>query len=277
MVNGATAKLRLDTGASGIVIDKKIADKAGVKKIVEQNAGGIGDKGPAAGYIGFADSIRVGDLQFEGCYVDVIERNSVVEDDGLIGSDVFGSFLVDIDLPDSKFKLTQLPPYPDEAPAEATLESRPSAASHLHDRYIAPEMKDYTQVFRFYHSLLIPTRVNDSAPMLFLIDTGAFDNSITPAAAKQVTKISRDDDFKVKGISGEVKDVYRADKTNLQFAHLKQKREDLITFGMDNISNSVGTELSGILGFRMLVMLDIKIDYRDGLVDFSYAPPGSKH
>jgi tetratricopeptide (TPR) repeat protein len=277
MVNGATAKLRLDTGASGIVIDKKIADKAGVKKIVEQNAGGIGDKGPAAGYIGFADSIRVGDLQFEGCYVDVIERNSVVEDDGLIGSDVFGSFLVDIDLPDSKFKLTQLPPYPDEAPAEATLESRPSAASHLHDRYIAPEMKDYTQVFRFYHSLLIPTRVNDSAPMLFLIDTGAFDNSITPAAAKQVTKISRDDDFKVKGISGEVKDVYRADKTNLQFAHLKQKREDLITFGMDNISNSVGTELSGILGFRMLVMLDIKIDYRDGLVDFTYAPPGSKH
>jgi tetratricopeptide (TPR) repeat protein len=277
IVNGATARLRLDTGASGIVIDKKIADKAGVKRIVEQNSTGIGDKGPAAGYIGFADSIRIGDLQFEGCYVDVLNQNSVVDDDGLIGADVFSSYLVDIDFPDTKFKLTQLPPYPDEAPAEATLESHPSAASHLHDRYIAPEMKGYTPIFRFGHSLLIPTKVNDSAPMLFLIDTGSFDNTITPAAAKQVTKISRDENLKVKGISGEVKEVYRADKANLQFAHFKQDRQDLITFGMDNFSNSVGTELSGILGFRMLIMLDTKIDYRDGLVDFTYAPPGSKH
>jgi Flp pilus assembly protein TadD len=276
-VNGATAKLRLDTGAGGITIDKRIADKAGVKKIVEQNATGIGDKGPAAGYIGFADSIRIGDLQFEGCYVDVIERNSLVDDDGLIGSDVFSSYLVDIDFPDTKFKLTQLPPYPDEAPAEATLESQPSVASHFHDRFIAPEMKGYTAVYRFGHALLIPTHVNDSPPMLFLIDTGSFDNTITPGAAKQVTKITRDDNVKVKGISGEVKEVYRADKTNLQFAHLKQDRQDLITFGMDHFSNSVGTELSGILGFRMLVMLDIKIDYRDGLVDFTYTPPGSKH
>ena len=277
MVNGAGAKLRLDTGAGGIVIDKKIAEKAGVKKIVEQNATGIGDKGPATGYIGFAESIRIGDLQFEGCYVDVLDQNSVVDDDGLIGADVFSSFLVDIDFPDSKFKLTQLPPYPDEAPAEATLESHPSAASHLHDRFIAPEMKGYSPIYRFGHALLIPTKVNDSAPMLFLIDTGAFDNTITPAAAKLVTKISRDENFKVKGISGEVKDVYRADKADLQFAHFKQNRQDLITFGMDSFSNSAGTELSGILGFRMLIMLDTKIDYRDGLVDFTYAPPGSKH
>jgi hypothetical protein len=52
----------------------------------------------------------------------------------------------------------------------------------VHDRYTAPEMKDYTQIFRFGHTLLIPTHVNDSAPMLFLIDTGGFDNAITPEA-----------------------------------------------------------------------------------------------
>jgi hypothetical protein len=32
-----------------------------------------------------------------------------------------------------------------------------------------------------------------------------------------------------------------------------------------------------MLGFRMLFQLDIKIDYRDGLVNFTYAPLGSKH
>ena len=275
-VNGASAKLLLDTGASGIVIDKKIADKAGVKKIVENDAKGIGDKAAGAGYVGFADAIQIGDLQFEGCNVDVLERNSVLEDDGLIGADVFQSFLVDIDFPDKKFKLTQLPAYPDAVPAEITLESRPAQASQLRDRYIAPEMKDYTQVLRFAHALLIFTRVNDSAPMLFMMDTGGFDNMITPEAAKQVTKISRDQNVHVKGLNGEVKDVYRADKAKLKFAHFEQDRQDLVTFSLDRVSDSLGTEVSGILGFGMLYMLDIKIDYRDGLVDFTYTPAGSK-
>jgi predicted aspartyl protease len=269
-VNGASAKLLLDTGASGIVIDKEIADKAGVKKIVENDTKGIGDKAVAAGYVGFADAIQIGDLRFEGCNVDVLGRNSVLEDDGLIGADVFQSFLVDIDFPDKKFKLTQLPAYPDAVPAEITLESRPAQASQLRDRYIAPEMKGYTQVLRFAHALLISTRVNDSSPMLFMMDTGGFDNMITPAAAKQVTKITRDQNVHVKGLNGEVKDVYRADKANLKFAHFEQDRQDLVTFSLDRVSDSLGTEVSGILGFGMLDMLDIKIDYRDGLVDFTY-------
>ncbi len=271
-VNGTSAKLRLDTGAGGIVIDKKIADKAGVKRIVEQDMRGIGDKGAAGGYVGFADTLQIGEFQFENCPVNVIEQNSVVEDNGLIGADVFQSYLVDIDFPNAKLKLTQLPPYPDEAPVEATLESRPAPVPHLHDRYVSPEMKDYTYLYRFGHSLLIPTKVNDSAPMLFLIDTGAFDDSLTPEAAKQVTKISRNENLKVKGISGDVKDVYLADKADLQFAHFKQRRENLFTFGMDTMSDAIGTEVSGTLGFRMLRLFDIKIDYRDGLVNFTYAP-----
>jgi tetratricopeptide (TPR) repeat protein/predicted aspartyl protease len=276
-VNGASAKLLLDTGASGIVIDKKIADRAGVKKIVETKSNGIGDKGAASGYIGFADSIQIGDLQFEGCLVDVVNRNSVLDDDGLIGADVFHNYLVDIDFPADKFRLTPLPPYSDEATAEASLGSESAAAPPVHDRYTAPEMKDYTQIFRFGHTLLIPTAVNDSAPMLFLIDTGGFDNAITPEAARQVTKISRDEHSQVKGLNGEVKNIYRADKANLTFAHFKQDRQDLMTFGLDHISKSIGTEVSGMLGFRMLSQLDIKIDYRDGLVHFTYAPLGSKH
>jgi Flp pilus assembly protein TadD/predicted aspartyl protease len=276
-VNGASAKLRLDTGAGGILIDKKVADKAGVKRIVEQDSKGIGDQGPAAGYVGFADTLQIGDLQFSNCPVRVIDQKSIIEEDGLIGANVFSSYLVDIDFPNSKLKLTQLPPYPDEAPVEATLESRPAPGAHLHDRFIAPEMKDYTPIFRFNHALLVPTRVNDSAPMLFLIDTGAFDNIITPDAAKQTTKITRSDNLTAKGISGKVKDVYVAEKVSLQFARFKDDRQDLVTFSMDHFSNSAGTELSGILGFRMLRLLDIKIDYRDGLVDFIYSPPGSKH
>jgi hypothetical protein len=47
------------------------------------------------------------------------------------------------------------------------------------------------------------------------------------------------------------------------------KREDLTTFALTHLSDGFGTEVSGILGFAMLWMLDMKIDYRNGLVNFS--------
>jgi hypothetical protein len=66
--------------------------------------------------------------------------------------------------------------------------------------------------------------------------------------------------------------VYRADKAVLQFGHLKQENQDLVAFDLTRISDHVGAEISGTLGFAMLRMLDVKIDYRDGLVDFDYDP-----
>jgi hypothetical protein len=67
-----------------------------------------------------------------------------------------------------------------------------------------------------------------------------------------------------------VKNVYRADKAILQFGHLRQENQDLVAFDLGHISDHTGTEISGTLGFALLRLLDIKIDYRDGLVDFEY-------
>jgi hypothetical protein len=103
--------------------------------------------------------------------------------------------------------------------------------------------------------------------MLISLD---INNHITPAAAREVTKVHGDTNTTVKGISGSVTNVYRADKAVLMFGHLKQENQDLVAFGMTRISDDIGTEISGTLGFAMLRMLDIKIDYRDGLVDFEY-------
>jgi hypothetical protein len=138
------------------------------------------------------------------------------------------------------------------------------------DRYVAPEMAKWTPVFRFGHAILIPTHVNDSPSMLFMIDTGASIDMISQRAAKQVTKISADPNSYVKGLSGNVENVYRASKATLVFGHLAQKNQDMVTYDMSNISRHMGTEVSGFLGFETLRMLQLKIDYRDGLVDFVY-------
>jgi Flp pilus assembly protein TadD len=271
-VNGTSSKLLLDTGAGGILINSKIAEKAGVKPIVEHEVKGIGSQGPAGGYIGYADSVSIGELEFENCYVEVVEKKSSLGEDGLIGADVFSHYLVDINFPDAKFKLTELPPIPDQPAEEAALESRKSANYRLHDRYIAPEMVAYQQIFRFGHNLLIPTAVNSLPYKLFLIDTGAFDNTISPEAGKEASKLYSDPNMRVKGLSGAVNEVFRVDNVTLTFGHFQQRKQGLVAFDLTNISNSLGTEVSGTLGFAMLRLLDIKIDYRDGLVDFSYDP-----
>ena len=270
-LNSTSATLQLDTGAGGILVTGAIAKKAGVQRLVEQSIGGIGDKGAAKGYVGFVESIQIGELQFENCYVDVVDKKGSLGEDGLIGADVFAHYLVDINFPDKKFKLSELPKHPDQPAEDATLDSEAALARERVDRYIAPEMESYSRIFRFAHMLLMPTSVNDQPFKMFLIDTGAFDNMITPDAARESTKIHGNDDLIVEGLSGKVKKVYETGEVTLTFGHLKQKRS-IVSFDLSSVSNSVGTEVSGTLGFGMLFLLDIKIDYRDGLVEFAYDP-----
>lgn len=269
-VNGGTsARLLLDTGAGGILLNSKIAKKAGVKHIADWNIGGFGDQGPAAGYVGYAESIKIGDLEFENCYVGVVDKKSSMDRDGYIGANIFDRFLVDIDFPDAKLKLTELPGIPSQSEEHSGLDSDLDASYPLHDRYIAAEMKSYTRVYRFGHDLLIPTGINSHPPKLFLFDTGTFDDTISPNAARETTRVYSDT-TRVKGFSGEVKKVYIADNVELAFGRYRQ-RKPLIAFDLTSASDDDGTEISGVLGFAMLYMLDIKIDYRDGLIDFNFS------
>ena len=294
VLNGRKNRLLLDTGASGILVKQSIAERAGITKISETKVLGIGNKGRRNAYVGIADSIKVGELEFQNCPVEVMESRSVADEDGLIGADVFEDFLVDIDFPNEKLKLSELPKRPGKAStklalkreeddsdgaaeeddrtksADAKTAAEPAPISGPQDRYIAPDMQSYTRVYRFGHDLLIPTSIGKVQHKLFLMDTGAMFNCISPAAAREVTKVRGDPDTIVKGISGRVDKVYSANKAVLTFGNLRQENQDMTAFDTKPISDGVGTEVSGFLGFVVLRLLDIKIDYRDALVDFQY-------
>jgi len=292
-VNGHNSKLLLDTGAGGILISRGMAEKAGLTRLSEYEVRGIGDQGGKEGYTAVVDTLKIGELEFQGCSVRVLDQRSVIGEDGLIGSDVFSSFLVDLDFPNEKLRLQELPKRPEAADTKPTLAtdeedsddesggaSKPTTAEAQkdakpkhpgpQDRYVAPEMKSYTPIYRFGHMLLVPTSVGQVPGKLFLIDSGAFTNHITPAAAREVTKVHGDSSITIKGLSGNVKKVYSADKAILQFGHLRQENQDMVAIDFTRISDNIGTEISGTLGFTLLRFLDIKIDYRDGLVDFEY-------
>jgi len=185
---------------------------------------------------------------------------------------VFSDFLVELNFPDAALRLSELPAYPDEPASKPGLTLGQAEKADLHNRWIPPQFSEYERVFRFGHMLLVPTMINKSAPMMFLVDTGGWDNFVTPAAAKGNVKIHGDSDITVKGLSGTVDKVYTTDRVTLTFGHFKQERYDMVAFDLTDISNDAGTEISGSLGFAMLYMLDMKIDYRDHLVDFTYDP-----
>jgi tetratricopeptide (TPR) repeat protein len=313
-MNGHNNHMLLDTGASGILMGRKAAEKAGLSRLTEQVYYGVGDKGMQTGYTAVADHIRVGELEFADCIVRVSDRASVTDEDGLIGADVFGSYLIDIDIPGQKLRLSPLPKRPEDATARTALntddesvttpEEKPATEGEKasssnssrepptrearrapqdatpesrlpKDRYIAPDMASWTKIFRFGHQLLIPTLVNDSKPLLFLIDTGAGLNMLSTRAARSVTNVSSSD-MRVRGLSGSVGKVYTGEKATLTFSRFRQNNQEILTIDLDRLCRSTGTEVSGILGFNVLRLLEVKIDYRDGLVDFYHpemAPP----
>lgn len=257
-VDGVSSKLELDTGSTGILIDRKIAEKANIKRLMGMGIGGIGDKGDANGYVGLAESIQIGDLEFQNCYVRVIEKNAAVGRDGLIGTDIFSDFLIDVDFPNQKFRLSELPHLPE------------GADPRFHNRFIAPETKTFSPAYIFGKDLAISTKVNGSAPKLFLLDTGGGLDSMSPIAAREFTHVSRDSTTTVYGLNGSVDKLFSGDEVTLQFANLSQKVRDIVAFDTEGISRSIGTEISGIIGFPTLRLLEMKIDYRDGLVQFNY-------
>jgi len=279
-VNGHQKELLLDTGASGIVVGRGIAAEAKITDLIPTRIGGIGGPGWTSGSIGFAESVKIGDMEFRNCPIKVTDNTTVVHEDGLIGSDVFENFLVDIDFPDEKLKLSELAKRPGDQERELSLSSandQPSQDEQMdengaQDRYIAPEMQSFTHVYRFGHLLLVPTSIGDVPPKFFVLDSGAFGNLISPSAAEEVTKVRRRKDILVTGISGRVDDIYTAKKANIRFGHLGQQNQEIIAFDTAPQSDRTGIEISGFLGFQTLRMLDIRIDYRDGLVNFSYDP-----
>lgn len=108
--------------------------------------------------------------------------------------------------------------------------------------------------------------------MLFGLDTGAFSNILSLRAGRMAGKVSTDYRQRVSGLNGEVSKVFNSDKATLTFGHFRQSNLGMVTLDLSTVSRQTGTEVSGFLGFAMLRQMEVKLDYRDGLVNFEYDP-----
>lgn len=151
-------------------------------------------------------------------------------------------------------------------PAELSLHSEMPIKPNPRNRFIPDRYANFEKVYRVGRDLLVPTQVNDSPPKLFFVHTGGWDNYISLPLARVVSKVS----------PTRASNVYQTEDLTLTFGGFQQHCQRLLAFDMENMSNDAETEISGILGFAMLWILDIKLDYRDHLVNLQ-ADPNHPH
>ncbi|MBV8867419.1 MAG: aspartyl protease family protein [Acidobacteriaceae bacterium] len=256
--DGRPLKMLFDTGASGILVKQTAIDKAGLAHLGSDKAWGVGDGGTRNMFSAIANNCQVGPLKFSNCLVRALEGKRAIagDEDGLIGADFFQDYLVDIDFQKRLLHLKPLPPR--------------SQDPQGNNRVVAPDEKDFTPVFRFGHMLMVSTTVNRRRTGLFLLDTGSEASNIDSIFARLSTKIYGNDQLHVKGISGQVKNVYEAGKAELQFGRFRQDNMGIISYDLNNSPEHKEIRLSGILGIPVLSLFRLTIDYRNGLVNFDY-------
>jgi predicted aspartyl protease len=255
---GKPLRLMIDTGAGGILLRTKAAERAGLRKITDTKIGGIGDKGKRDGWVSQADRVQIGNVAFADYPVEVTDKDALSDEDGLIGTDVFADFMVTLDFFNRKLLLDPLPgANPDR--------------TRTFDRTITSELKDFSPIFRLGHTLLIQTKINDTDPVLFVIDTGSTTSLIAKKVAKAATKVYSDDNTVMKGLSGKVREVSRTNELIIQFANFKQRNQEMVAFDFDGVSRGYSIDIGGVLGLPLLNMFrSVTIDYRDGLIKFVY-------
>ncbi len=126
-INKQDVHLALDTGATGILLGRAASDKLGLQRLGYQPIVGVGDAGMQGGFTALAQRIRIGDLEFQDCVVKVTDAATpVTGQDGLIGSDVFSSYLIDIDVPWREAASVATAKRPNEAGQSPALETMSS-------------------------------------------------------------------------------------------------------------------------------------------------------
>ena len=236
------ARLVVDTATSGIFITKAVAEANGLQEGANDPPGTV-----------HVDSVHIGPLEFHDCIVGVSNAPFAGKADGMIGTDIFASYLVTIDARHASLTLDPLPPLTGILPG---------------DRATPPELADYTPVYHRRQYLLVPVLLNNKARKLFVLDTGMRFSTMTSETAHAISSTKTNFTNSLQTAFGPTAQVYR-DNFDFQFAKLSLTGQShVLQWDMSAIDHNTGFDVAGMLGFDMLHSLTLHLDYRDGLVKF---------
>jgi len=270
-VNGHDTRLAIDTsynarlpieGGSGILISKAAAHHAGLAPIYQNDVPGTGGQAPRSGFVGIADSISVGDVEFHNCAVQAMDVNFPNGAEGIVGLEVLSPYLITLDFQARKLILETLPARPKEM----------IATDGLYNRFIAPSMKDYSSMLTSGSDLIFPLSLNGNPPMLFLLDTAISYSAVSPQAASLLTTGHKDLKLEDRNARSNWNVISLNGDQALSFAGVSLKESPIVPFDTAAFTDDSGMEIFGLVGLKTLSRTTIHLDYRDGLVKFDFDP-----
>jgi tetratricopeptide (TPR) repeat protein len=263
LIKGRKVDLLLDTGASDILITRKLADKLGLQIMGSALIKGIGDSGEQKGSVALVPTVKIGPIEFQDCIIRTMDREPAGGNaDGILGLEQFKHYLVTLNLPKNILELNPLPPIKGQP-----FDDR-SSWKDL-DRTIPPELASYTKIGKLGHLLMIPVIVNRKKSGFFLLDSGASTHLVDRHFAEQVTNL-KSSYGSIRGLSGQAK-TFIAQNITLQLGRFQQENDGMYAIDLKDMSRHLGMEIAGVLGHPLLRQFAITIDYRDGLINFNYA------
>jgi predicted aspartyl protease len=255
---GKPLRLIFDTGARGVLIRAKAAEKLGLEYLGSSLVRGVGAGEPAEAWIGLAQSLRIASLEMRNCLIEVSDGLPPTDADGVIGAAMFQRFLIRFNAGE---KILELLPFANQEPGAFW----PERPWHGHDRTVAPGMESFTRAHQIGHLLLIGARINQERFGYFLLDTGAAFSSLASELAGAGSLNTRA--MPVSGLSGRASGTVRLSPVQFQIAREPIVDSDAIAIDLREMSRQEGVEISGLIGYPAISQGILTINYRDGLID----------
>ena len=246
-------RLIFDTGAEGVVIRGKAAEKLGLEFLGSKEFHGLGSGERVHGKIGLARSLSIGELRIKNCLIDVSESLPAGDADGVIGPALLQRFLIRFSASQGRLELL---PFAEET--DVAME-RPWQASN---RTIPPGMERFTEAVHVDHLLLVKARIDGETAGHFLLDTGAAFSLIS----RELALPGQTGSASITGLSGR-SGGERVSPVRFQFAREPLVDSDAIAYDLRGMSSQTGVDVSGLIGYRALSQKVLTINYRDGLID----------
>jgi predicted aspartyl protease len=240
----------LDTGASHCLLSPEIAETLGVRPEMEKQAMGAG--GPVK--LGFAQvtSMAVGSTRQYNVQVAMTDELKRIGKaigsrvDGCLGFQFFKDFCLTID-----YQANQLC----VAPRSQVSNGGPAAMSIPFS--LAAARKPL---------ILVQVMVNDQGPFQFALDTGASRTMMSSELARKLA-IETVEDPPVTGGGGQIE--IGAGKVGSLALGTAVVRDHAVGVGdfLRMLSQAVGTEFDGIIGYNFLNQFRVTIDYPQGILE----------
>ena len=252
-ISGQTrALMMLDTGASGITIGSRLAKKAGLLNASDRQLAGMGGSGTASGYSADVARLQIGNVELRNCTVQVAPDKLMLSQDAIIGTDVFQKYLITLDFPVRKLRIS-------ERSSQPAFEERVKAAQLTQ-----------IQAYRFAHMLLVPSTIGQGASGLFVLDSGANINTVSERLMPKVGGMTAMPRF-VEGTAGTVNSALGANSVAVKLGAIELLQQNVASVDLSSVSKRLGTEVAGQIGLSSLENFRIDIDYKTGTLVFERA------